>query len=580
MNRLWLVLVVLALGLVACPQATKPPAPTFTIRLEPAVLNLRVTETGVTKVIVSRAGGFAEAITVTLEGETTGLEVEPLTVTEGEGTLRFLVTDDAKPGTSFPVVKAAGGAVERSETLTLRVEQAVANVTEVVVKDNGGSREVRQGFGEARLVVSGSNLERVTSFGLGDLSVSLLEQSAARLELAVAVPHAAPIGTKDLLLTTEGGDVSVAGAIVVTAITAGPGGSDDVGAGTTESPYRTLTHALSLSQRGDTVRLLSGRYGAASGEAWPQVGAGGLEPGPNIPAGVRVEGESRDSVTLAGSAPSAAVALAFAGDGEAANLTLEGFAAGLFVTAGEVAIDELRAAANDTGLVASGGRVTVTAGEFAGGGLGVLAVGEAQLELLGGSSHDNDSDGVRLGDGAPSLSASGFAAYSNRRGLAASGEAAVLLEASTLRDNREQGLAGSERASVSCQGCEIYGNAGGGLLFGGASLRLRGTTIRDNPVFGAYIEGQPERVDFGNFTEPGNNVLRDNAAVEGAAGGDQLLDVRSDLPTVGAVVFTMRATTFNGVEPAPDIYPGNGVWPYLNAPYFSILGVNNVIQAY
>jgi ABC-type uncharacterized transport system auxiliary subunit len=57
--------------LVACPEATKS-APNFTISLQPPVVNLRVTDTGSVKIIVNRSGGFAEAIVVTLEGETTG----------------------------------------------------------------------------------------------------------------------------------------------------------------------------------------------------------------------------------------------------------------------------------------------------------------------------------------------------------------------------------------------------------------------------------------------------------------------------------------------------------------------------
>jgi hypothetical protein len=78
-------------------------------------------------------------------------------------------------------------------------------------------------------------------------------------------------------------------------------------------------------------------------------------------------------------------------------------------------------------------------------------------------------------------------------------------------------------------------------------------------------------VDFGTFGEPGDNDLRGN----GPNGtGDQLLDVRPDRATLGDIVFTVSATKLNALAPVPDVYVGL----YLNAPYFSILGQNNVIQ--
>jgi hypothetical protein len=123
MNTKWLLLFIVTLGvftlgLVACSE-TKKSAPDFTITLQPSVLDLRVTDTASVRIVVNRSEGFAEPVTITLEGETTGLEIEPLTISTNEGTLKFRVTDAAKIGTSSPAVKALAGSSPRTETLTL-----------------------------------------------------------------------------------------------------------------------------------------------------------------------------------------------------------------------------------------------------------------------------------------------------------------------------------------------------------------------------------------------------------------------------------------------------------------------------
>jgi hypothetical protein len=128
MNRILLFL--LATWLVACGgPSLGPQTPTFTLRLEPPVLNLRVTETASLKVIVTRSGGFAEAVSVSLGGESAGLEAAPQTITGSEGSLSIRVTDAATIGTSAPVVTGKSASVTRTETLTLHVAKAIAVVT-------------------------------------------------------------------------------------------------------------------------------------------------------------------------------------------------------------------------------------------------------------------------------------------------------------------------------------------------------------------------------------------------------------------------------------------------------------------
>jgi hypothetical protein len=573
-------LFLLACLLAACQDPPKLEK-TFSIRLEPSILNLRVTETGNVKITLNRVGGFAEAVTVTLGGEAVGLTATALTIPGGatEGTLSFVAGDTAKIGTSFPTINAASGQTTKTETLTLRVAKAVAEATTVTLKGNGGSSQLRQGSGTITLEIDGKNLERISAVKLGDLAVSVLPgRTSTRLELQTTIGHGASLGAKDLVLTADGGDTTRPGVLTVTPITSGPSGNDTTGAGTTEHPYRTLKNVLSIAQSGDVVRLLNGTYNAAGGESWPTITSGALTP--NVPVGVRVEGESTAGTVLEGpGAATTTVGLAFAGAGGVASLTVKSFVSGLFVMNGTIAINSVVAQADGFGLTVGGGSVTVVGSEFKANSFGVMVVGaSSSLDISASSSHHNTQDGLRVGDGAPTLHAVDFEAYNNASGLGAAGQAKVTLERVKLHDNRDSGLKATEQAEVKTTGGELYANAQAGLWFSGKNLVVRTTTIRENAEFGVYVEGNPAKVDFGNFTEPGQNDLHGNGPNGNA---DQILDVRSDRATLGdPETFTLSATKLNGTIPAADVYPGDGKWPYLNSPYFSVLGKNNVIRIY
>lgn len=561
----------LLLNLAACGGPAPAPAqPTFTLRVEPPVLELRVTQTATLKVMVSRSGGFVAPVMLSLGGENTGLESAPVTVLGGEGSLSIKVTDAAKTGTSFPAVVGTAGALTKSETLTLRVAKAVAAVSSVTVNEGGGSAQVRQGFGSVTLQVQGSNLERVTAFRVGDLETALLPgRTPTGLELQVRVPHGATLGAKRLVLTTEGGDADLL-ALTVTPITSGPGGSDASGAGTPERPYRSLKRALSQSSTGDTVRLLNGTYSAANGETWAS--DDGTTVIPNVPAGVTVEGESRAGVILSGpNTLATSVALAFSGGGGARALTARGFTAG-FRAGGSVSLENVavQAVLGGGGVKADGGSLRVAGSEFSGGAVGLLLFGTVDAELVGGSAHDNGT-GVSLSGAAKLRVTGGFAAYANGAGMQVSGQAEAALEGSQFHSNRATGVLANGDSVLRVSGCEFYANATSGLEFGGRSLTLRGSTLRDNRGAGLTVSRSPTKVDLGTFTDPGNNDLRGNSAALG-----QISDIRLYVSGLGQVVFTLSATRLNGVTPRPDIYTGQ----YSNLPYFSIAVPNVTVQIF
>jgi hypothetical protein len=66
-----------------------------------------------------------------------------------------------------------------------------------------------------------------------------------------------------LVVSTKGGVITATNVIEVTAITAGPAGSD-ANAGSTASPFRSFGQALLVADVGDTIHLLDGTYSSAT----------------------------------------------------------------------------------------------------------------------------------------------------------------------------------------------------------------------------------------------------------------------------------------------------------------------------
>jgi hypothetical protein len=69
---------------------------------------------------------------------------------------------------------------------------------------------------------------------------------------------------------------------------------DDDGYGTLETPFQTIAHAITESTVGDTIRILPGTYGAASGETFPLVPDGLLLQGYNATGDVDRAGHILD----------------------------------------------------------------------------------------------------------------------------------------------------------------------------------------------------------------------------------------------------------------------------------------------
>lgn len=568
----------LALLLVTSCNGDKQGVPNLTIRLEPQVLELLVGEPGSLTVRLSRSGGFAGAVTVTLAGETAGLVYEPITIdgTESEGALTIVAQDGATLGTSFPVVKATADGLERSETLTLHISVPKAGVTSVVVEGNEGSKQVRQGTGSLTVSVMGRHLKRVTGVTLGELAVAFsASEDGTTLRIDADVPHGASLGGKALTLVTTGGETVIPEALIVTPITAGPSGDDLTGKGTLERPYRSLKTALAIWRKGDTVYLLDGLYNAASGEQWPtQSGTPPtVLPGPNVPAGAVIVGESAAGVVLEGPDGESA-GLAFAGDASVMSLTLRGFARAMLASTGTVTLEGVRVLESGDGIFAYGNvTLSVNASELAANTSGLVASAGAVATLEETAVYDNAEVGLALNQ-APSVTLRRVQVYRNQTGIRLTGDATLTLEDSAVFGHADSGLVAEGNARVSLQASEVYNNTPFGIVFGGDALTLRGSKVYANLEGGAglYVEGNPTKVDLGTLSEPGQNELYDNTGV-------QLLDARPDRDEPNLVFITLSETRLNGLLPAPGAYVAEGT-PYFNEPYFSILGVNNGIWVY
>ncbi len=537
----------------------------FTIRLEPSTVELHVTERADVTVLVTRAGGFAAPVTVRLTGAA-GVSAEPVEIAGATGVLELTADEGATIGTSFLTVTAEAGGPSRTETLVVRVRGLVARATSVLRLGDDPHLQVSQGAGTVMLRVEGTNLDRATSVRVGDLPVQAVETAPSFLVLAVEVPHGAETGPQDLVLGAQGGDTSAA-ALMVTPVTAWPGGDDAAGAGTTERPYRTLTRALGFSRAGDTVLLLAGEYG--EDELWPLFSEGSTAP--NVPAGVRVVGEAADVVTLLG-ANEGTAALVFAASGGAADLTVSGFQAGVVVLGGTVDLARVTATDNALGLWAGGGSARSRDVRFDANQQGVRVAGTAELVLDGGSVSGNREWGAEVTDDG-SLSGTGLTVAGNHwTGVVASGSSEVVLADARVTGNYILGLHASEGASVELVRSVVADNTSG-LVFEGSRLRLREVMVRDNAWSGLAINGTPETVDLGTFTEPGLNSLSGNGT---GADIENLRDHRVERPAVEVpIVITISATSLEGVVPQPDIVVGPYRAPELG---LTIDNRNNVIQ--
>jgi hypothetical protein len=121
--RRWSLAAALLLALLACSSPAGE-TPGFSLSLDPPSLTLRHGESGTVEVAVTRTGGFAGNVDVSLPSPPEGISANPLTVSEGSGTLTIQVSSVAREGSHTLTVEGSSGTLSRTASLNLTVTPA------------------------------------------------------------------------------------------------------------------------------------------------------------------------------------------------------------------------------------------------------------------------------------------------------------------------------------------------------------------------------------------------------------------------------------------------------------------------
>ncbi len=534
-------ILLLALALAACASAPGPAGdPDLEIGLVPSSVSLPRGGDVSVEVRIERRGGLAGAVEVTADEAPAGIAVTPASLTEDATRATLTLGADAglAPGERTLTLLASAGELARSAELTVRVTAPAPTVTSVAVRDTDDSQQLRQGEGMRRVVVQGDDLDTVTGATLGELEVTVDgDPSTETVTLAVTIPHGADLGARDLVLLSAGSDATVAAAVEVVPLTAGPDGADAGARGTPDDPFRSMRRALELAQEGDVVLLLAGTYGTANGETFPtQTLLSGAEDPTfsNVPAGVTIRGEGPEATVLERSDDDLPTTVAFAPEGDLRleSLSVLNFGHAVSATTGQVELVDVQVRDGANGIravrqanlrLAGGSRIDDV--------LRGLILGGAATAALEGTSIENASFfGVAMG-GEARLEADDALIRRSGYGLRLAGSAVAELRDTVIEQPSVDagvgvGIFAEERSVLELHGSTVQ-RFQFGVGAGGQRLLMRDTTIRENGEIGLIIPNvdprpgwQAARVyDLGTASEPGGNELVDN-------GDYQLVDGR------------------------------------------------------
>jgi Protein of unknown function (DUF1565)/Bacterial Ig-like domain (group 2)/Right handed beta helix region len=186
---------------------------------------------------------------------------------------------------------------------------------------------------------------------------------------------------------------------------------DDSNPGTHASPFKTLTHALSLVQTKQTVMLASGMYGNANGESWP------LE----VPSEVTVH--AADSTAILDGA-NGLKGLNLQNNAKLENLTIQHFKSSVTVKDATVSLVNVNFLTNFQAIALSGKtQAALTELTFAGNGLGIAMLENAQATVTK-LNFQSGNGGIKLTDDS-SLTLTG--GVFNNLGNGCNAEAGILM---------------------------------------------------------------------------------------------------------------------------------------------------------
>jgi hypothetical protein len=392
---------------------------------------------------------------------------------------------------------------------------AISAIVDLNEVNLGLSTQVRQGMGIITLTIKGSRLDTLQSAKLGALPLTIVQKQADGARLEGNITHGAALGEQILLLENNVGSVSLEKAVEVTEITTAtnpnfnpidsciePSEPRLCGLGTPNRPFRTLTKALSVTSKGDTIFLGAGTY--SEGEAWP-VSTGGFPPviAPNVPDGVTIEGPGeRGLVILQGPGDTSnSSALVFTDSATVRNLSVKNFGRALVHiyddqgSSGELLLENLDVSLNFDGLLDfSASSVTLRNSSFSNNGNGVDGSGIALFNSYGVLVENSTFN-------------------SNAYGIYGAGVVAIWIDNTATQNNYRDGISLNDVFGSDLRNVISKNNGGNGVYVSNSEFSMRSSLLSLNKKAGIEIAGGDYgQWDLGSAAEPGDNDLESNTA--------------------------------------------------------------------
>ncbi len=556
--------VVMVLVLAAC----SPPSivPDFSVAVS-GVLSIQAGSSDQVTVTLSRSGGFADVVTMSVEGlpggVTAAFSENPLAGSSASLTLS--VSPSSAVGAFALTVRGQAGSLSKTASLNLSVTGPPVTVNSVAVQGFSPSKQVRQGYGTIVLEVLGDQLSDIALAKLGSLNGTVVTNNSISATISFLVSHGADMGMQTLSLTASAGAVDFPGAVEITAITADANTGVDTNQGTLDSPFKTLTQAASVASLGDSIHLADGLYDNVNGEAFPVT-----------ISGVSLSGASEAGTILDDNSGVTDTLVAFSGPTSVSDLTISNVGEAIDFNGGDATISNVTVDTTtvDAGMELSGSgtftltNITVmhTTGE------GIDLFQTATATIAGATLDGNVNHAVLLRDSA-SLDLSDATFVNNERNsIRLEGANTLNLMNSSFTNN---GVLGAWSATVlfgndsvtTIDNVTVDANGAYGINFGtsNGSLTVTDATITNQGLSGINVSGSPLVINLGDAVTPGNNVLTGN-------GGFQLRDVR---PAGETVIMTAYSDDLGGVGAQPT---GIKVGAASEAARWSISGAGNQID--
>ncbi len=298
-----------------------------------------------------------------------------------------------------------------------------------------------------------------------------------------------PLGDVAVRVVTERGSVTSGPVVALTPISvSATEGSNITNPGSTELPFRTMSHAFSVAYEGCTIQLAPGTYDEALGEDW--LGGKTLHAGMVLR---RWEGVGPGAVVIDGTSGGFSL---FAG-ARLQGVTLQNFTTFAAVVYGPGAVvSAVSFTQNEVGLgVGTGGSVHVENSDFTANVVGASVGDGAVLEIVGGNVAQNSVAGVRS-TSTGVLVMDGVFVLGNPIGVQATGGGAVQLDGCEVHDNAtpydpaKAGVVRSGTGALTISGGDFTSNDSGAVLISGTGeVLIEGATFEHNQPAAIILDG-------------------------------------------------------------------------------------------